>query len=113
MLDINKIKKLIALANNNPNEHEANLATRMVCRMLNDYSFSNQQVKTAADKIKTPTTQQQHDWTFYDEARRGSRSSQQRGLDKRNLKCNKCGTIRETTFVGLPEIFICMNCGLK
>ncbi len=33
------IKKLIRLANNNPNEHEANLAARKVCIMLADYQF--------------------------------------------------------------------------
>ena len=30
------LNKLIALANNNPNEHEANAAARRVCKMLAD-----------------------------------------------------------------------------
>lgn len=31
--------KLIKLANNNPNENEANLAARKVCSLLKDYKF--------------------------------------------------------------------------
>lgn len=47
-----KIKKLIRLANANPNDHEANLAARMVCKMLKDYSF--EEVKTAFGKMNEP-----------------------------------------------------------
>lgn len=35
-MDIEKIKKLIRLANNNPNEHEANLAARKACKLIED-----------------------------------------------------------------------------
>lgn len=51
-MDIEKIKKLIRLANNNPNEHEANLAARKVCKMLADYNF-NIIVRTADAKIRS------------------------------------------------------------
>lgn len=33
------LKKLTALANNNPNENEANLAARKVCRLLQESNF--------------------------------------------------------------------------
>lgn len=38
-IDKDLIIKLIRLANNNSNEHEANLAARRVCLMLRDYKF--------------------------------------------------------------------------
>lgn len=38
--EIDLIQKLIRLANNNPNENEANSAARRVCRMLENYKFS-------------------------------------------------------------------------
>lgn len=38
-MNIDQIQKLIRLANNNPNDNEANLAARRVCKMLADYKF--------------------------------------------------------------------------
>lgn len=46
------IEKLIRLANNNPNENEANLAARKVCKFLADHSFHND----------SPRGSQQKDW---------------------------------------------------
>lgn len=46
------IEKLIRLANNNPNENEANLAARKVCKFLADHSFHND----------PPHGSQQKDW---------------------------------------------------
>jgi len=40
MIDTDKIQKLIKLANNNPNDHEANSAARMACKLLKDYKFA-------------------------------------------------------------------------
>jgi len=39
-VDIDLIQKLVKLANNNPNDNEANLAARKVCQMLTDYKFN-------------------------------------------------------------------------
>lgn len=38
-MNFDLIKKLIKLANNNPNDNEANLAARKVCKLLADYAF--------------------------------------------------------------------------
>lgn len=38
-MDRSQIKKLIELANNNPNSNEANAAARKVCELLEEYSF--------------------------------------------------------------------------
>jgi hypothetical protein len=39
-MNIELLKKLTRLANNNPNENEANLAARKVCKMLEDGKFA-------------------------------------------------------------------------
>lgn len=39
MIDLERLKKLVRLANNNPNEHEANLAARKACKMIQDGNF--------------------------------------------------------------------------
>lgn len=39
-MNIELIQKLIKLANNNPNENEANLAARKVCKLLTTFKFN-------------------------------------------------------------------------
>lgn len=39
-VDADKLEKLIRLANNNPNDNEANLAARKVCKMLENVRFN-------------------------------------------------------------------------
>lgn len=51
-LNTDLILKLIRLANNNPNDNEANLAARKVCKMLADYKFNN----VANPFVVPPTT---------------------------------------------------------
>jgi hypothetical protein len=54
-MNLDLLNKLVRLANNNPNDNEANLAARKVCRMIEEGKFnfnSNGHVKTAADKVK-------------------------------------------------------------
>ena len=46
------LKKLIALANNNPNEHEANLAARKVCKALIEHKYIDQLIS-----VKEPVRQ--------------------------------------------------------
>lgn len=38
-MDSEQLKKLVKLANNNPNENEANASARKLCQILADYSF--------------------------------------------------------------------------
>ncbi len=51
-MNLDRLKALIRLANNNPSEHEANSAARRVCQELakNDFAWIRP-VRTAADKI--------------------------------------------------------------
>ncbi len=53
MNKIDLLSKLIALANNNPNEHEANLAARKVCRLLIELKVN---FKSRSDQSKPATT---------------------------------------------------------
>lgn len=39
-MDLDKIQKLIRLANNNPNEHEANLAAKKACELVGDVKIA-------------------------------------------------------------------------
>lgn len=57
-MNLDKLKALIRLANNNPSENEANLAARRVCKILADNNFTllNPQPKTAADKVGSAKT---------------------------------------------------------
>jgi SNF2 family DNA or RNA helicase len=52
-MDKDKIIKLIRLANNNPNDNEANLAARKACKLLGaaEKEFLAGPVRTAADKM--------------------------------------------------------------
>lgn len=52
-MNLEIVKKLIKLANNNPNEHEANSAARKVCRELDGYDFNT---ISSPPKQETPKT---------------------------------------------------------
>jgi len=52
-MDIEKLKKLIRLANNNPNEHEANLAARKACKALAEDDFKSLKATTWNDIKRT------------------------------------------------------------
>lgn len=50
-MTLDQLKKLVALANNNPNEHEANSAARRVCTILAETNFTLVPEKSKADAI--------------------------------------------------------------
>lgn len=56
-MNLDRLKALIRLANNNPNDHEANLAARKACKLIAEDDFailrSSHVPRTAADKIRT------------------------------------------------------------
>lgn len=54
-MDIDLLKKLIRLANNNPNENEANSAARKVCDLLKDEDW----------KSYIPNKQTEFNWQDY------------------------------------------------
>lgn len=46
-MNLDLLKKLIKLANNNPNEHEANSAARRVCKMIEENNFNFNETKSS------------------------------------------------------------------
>lgn len=56
-MNLEQIQKLIRLANNNPNDNEANAAARRVCKMLADYKFPTPSVY-GQSPINPPRTDQ-------------------------------------------------------
>jgi hypothetical protein len=138
MIDTDKIQKLIRLANNNPNENEANLAARKVCSLLNDYKFPIQ-VKSNIHEpiIRGASNPRQSSWDWMNEyiknkaTRPKARPSDPytnpwnyppRGFKydwyddpikepiKRTLQCKKCGHHKSTEFVGHHTQFMCIDC---
>ena len=49
-MNLDLIIKLVKLANNNPNEHEANLAARKVCKLIADGKFDFGTIERVVDK---------------------------------------------------------------
>jgi hypothetical protein len=53
-MNIDLIIKLAKLANNNPNEHEANLAARKVCKLLAEGKYKFNSITLPPNQAKTP-----------------------------------------------------------
>lgn len=53
-MNLELIKKLTKLANNNPNDNEANLAARKVCKLLEEGNFSLTQTNTTPTPSNRP-----------------------------------------------------------
>lgn len=51
MIDKAEVLKLIMLANHNDNDNEANSAARLVCSMLEDYTFPEKIVSAEFDYL--------------------------------------------------------------
>lgn len=137
IMNITLIVKLAKLANNNPNDNEANLAARKVCRLIEEGGFrftesspppSTKQDTTYNDIRRTresfwkshkPTGPGSgFDWDksplndflkdYYKNFTDFKRPSQQK--EERELVCVECKKKKKTKFVGLPECYICNEC---
>lgn len=124
-MNLDLIKKLTRLANNNPNEHEANLAARKVCQMLEEgnWSLANGH-KTVQEKIHIkPDVTTNSPWVyktqedifkdlFYNTPFSGSQQTKTKPkVDKRPLECTRCHNIVETGYIG--NLYVCHNCQWK
>lgn len=134
-VNLDKLKKLVELASNNPDENEANSAARKVCKMLKEDGF----------KCFTPSSngpsfnRQESPWSNFDDilenmrraswTRQYTRTNQYRpqpeddgpfnwGYDTREGKkekkseereCSKCG-VKIKTFRVKEQPFICGIC---
>lgn len=115
-MDLNLIKKLVRLANKNPNEHEANAAARKVCKLIEegkfDFGNTRQSFNWSDDflyeflkKSKGPAYKNtSSDWVY------PPTDYETRSNVKRKLTCSKCKEAKETRFRGAADIWVCMEC---
>lgn len=134
-MNVDLIIKLARLANENPNENEANLAARKVCSLLKSagYKFSNvtnpTKSKRGEPEKQEPVWTSSHyeDWvravfdqnfynrqTNYKRKTRGSWFDEtyqtKPPRDERVLNCTVCHKDVHTIFVGSPESYVCGPC---
>lgn len=109
-MNLDLIIKLVKLANNNPNENESNLAARKVCKLIaeGNYKFS-----IDAPPIPTSVFDWGRDLTNWREPPRYTKSPEPKKynpLEKKTIRCTKCGNMILTGFVGPPQVFVCTAC---
>lgn len=127
-MNLKLIEKLARLANNNPNEHEANLAARKVCRLLEEsnFEFVNEQPGTWEDVKRTSEPDWRdifnrgswaqyynpfEDYEPFGRPRKPYPGDSQKPKEKRKnqkRKCVECGS--EMYTFNLSEPFICRVC---
>lgn len=125
-MNLNLLIKLVKLANNNPNENEANLAARKVCKLIAEDNYQFNEPKTAQAKegewsgFSYPSN---YDWfkDFYTQDFEQRRRNQQNVYEpyvqyeepkkkkpKTKRVCTKCGLDVETS--NTEEVFVCYIC---
>lgn len=88
-MDIEKLKSIIRLANNNPNDNEANLAARKACKILaeNDFAIFNGHNSTAKPKGRAASREPEVDfYTIYEEMMRKQREAAKRNEENARRK---------------------------
>lgn len=122
-----KLEKLVRLANNNPNENEANLAARYACKMLEEHKFDLNITLSAPESPiggtwqdvcrsteSPPWSRYQGGWDFYAEEilknmfHQQEQQQQQREKAYRIRRCSKCGS--EVRTASLKEPYLCIHC---
>lgn len=116
-MNLDLLIKLVKLANNNPNDNEANLAARKVCKMIAEGNYQFGQIPSVKPKVTVASTSSYYDWVneFI------KKQSKQQGwyqtqwneeeVTKKNPKrriCTKCGLNVDT--YNKREPFICFAC---
>jgi hypothetical protein len=106
------IVKLAKLANNNPNDNEANAAARKVCRLLAESNFDFGSSITIPPKQYTGAVREDpiyksywysnYNWNpdYWNEPKKEK--------EKKERKCNVCGKVELTARV--TAVFVCNNC---
>lgn len=137
-MSIDLLKKLVRLATNNPNEHEANLAARKACELLVKDDFAILKSTTNNPPIVNFGTNY-GEWTefnnrtsqgkpiykdvynMYEELRRDSsgyawdfekerREKQKNRRETKTLRCKHCKLEFQTKFQGEESQFECWGC---
>lgn len=96
-MNLELLKKLVKLANNNPNENEANSAARRVCKLIEKAEFKFvAEIKQDYNPFIQVQTSGANSWTSYAE-------SYNQSIEK---KCPKCGAYTTSVF----GANFCHNC---
>lgn len=115
-MDIEKLKSIIRLANNNPNDNEANLAARKACKILAENDFALLRTRTAADKIfgtSSPTGRN----TTWNDVRRSTEPAWGSYWANADKEAGRAAWDVETPFTGKskkePLVRKCTKCGVE
>jgi hypothetical protein len=128
-MNLDLLKKLTRLANNNPNDNEANLAARKVCKMLEEANWSlngARPIQKNEPSIKPMTPDEvMHEilrrkqeqerqaykyWSdpFYQPFVGRETQTPKPPKEKRPLECTQCHQMIETAYMG--NLYICITC---
>lgn len=126
-MNIELLKKLTRLANNNPNENEANLAARKVCKMLEESDFKLNETQNSSNPFDAIFVDENSLYENFIEMWRRTRAykhyqrkeSQQQYYNQYGptiKKCKECGDNFTTSYFRIPILDdenICLVCKEK
>lgn len=137
-MSLDLLKKLVKLANHNPNDNEANSAARRVCLLLEEFNFFEKKADPLYDKFrskqevyykKTQKTNSIYDTmaVFCEKCNRPTVITKQEYYSGEKIycedckknpnifkrKCIKCGVLADTKFNGPEFLFLCEDCGWR
>ncbi len=131
-MNLDLIIKLVKLANNNPNEHEANSAARQVCKLIaaGEFKFNNTN-NDIKDKSIHPSQASSNykgdpymdiinqyraytkSYNPYYDLNYKPFTDEKKPKPKKTLICRSCGLSFETGFVGPESMYECHTCQWK
>lgn len=129
-MNLDLITKLARLANNNPNDNEANLAARRACKLIEEGKFQFGLDTSKIVNKPTPNVRPQPEWytnpfdafnSYYTQqkqrtaseyAQQQARQQQQQYTQEPPGRCKKCGAALDYLDI-LTNGRICNNCKLK
>lgn len=128
-MNLKLLEKLVRLANNNPNENEANLAARRACKLIQEGEFKfseDKQARTASDKFAGFSPPHRQEDFFYGawsyETKRNPFEGQAhrynpeykgewKGPPRREApKCSKCGKQLPIFYMMYSGELYCTSC---
>lgn len=108
-MNIDLLTKLVRLANNNPNDNEANLAARRACKLIEEGKFDFG-VNTSKPTIKPPTVNQQYENPFDAFTRYYTQQRQQTASEYAQHKAREAREQQQQSQQNTGQ-YRCRNCG--
>ena len=116
-MNLELLKKLVKLANNNPNDNEANSAARRVCKMIEDGKFNfvgdKQEPQPGNPFDLNDIFRQYRDMQnmYWDRPDYSKQYSEPPPPVTKKRECSECGNVEETS--SLDQMFLCYACELQ